>query len=79
MSPEYLTREEVPADVIEKEEYIIKEQIKAEGKPEEIAEKMLAGRLNKNLFEQVALLEQKYVKENKETVAEYLKIYKYRS
>lgn len=73
MSPEYLTREEVPADVIEKEEYIIKEQIKAEGKPEEIAEKMLAGRLNKNLFEQVVLLEQKYVKENKETVAEYLK------
>lgn len=73
MSPEYLTREEVPADVIEKEEYIIKEQIKAEGKPEGIAEKMLAGRLNKNLFEQVVLLEQKYVKENKETVAEYLK------
>ncbi len=73
MAPEYLNKEEVPADVIAKEENIIREQIREEGKPAEIAEKMLSGRLHKNLYEQVVLLEQKYVKENKETVAEYLK------
>lgn len=73
MAPEFLSREEVPAEKIEKEKEILREQIKEEGKPAEIAEKMLTGRLNKNLFEQVVLLEQKYVKENKETVAEYLK------
>ena len=73
MDPKYLTRDEVPHEEVEKESEIIREQIKAEGKPAEIAEKMLTGRLNKNLFEQVVLLEQKYVKENKETVGEYLK------
>lgn len=73
MNPEFLTREEIPADRVEKEKAILMEQIKGEGKPEEIAHKMLDGRLNKNLFEQVVLLNQKYVKENKETVAEYLK------
>lgn len=73
MDPKYLTRDEVPHEEVEKESEIIREQIKAEGKPAEIAEKMLTGRLNKNLFEQVVLLEQKYVKENKETVEEYLK------
>lgn len=73
MDPKYLTRDEVPHEEVEKESKIIREQIKEEGKPAEIAEKMLTGRLNKNLFEQVVLLEQKYVKENKETVEEYLK------
>ena len=59
--PEYSSREEVPADVLAKEEEIIKAQAVNEGKPEAIAEKMVAGRIQK-FYKEVCILEQEFVK-----------------
>lgn len=71
-SPPYLSREDVPADVIEKEKEILKVQAMNEGKPEAIAEKMVAGRINK-FYEQNCLLDQKFVRDDKITVGQYIK------
>lgn len=76
LSPKYISTDEVPEDYKEHEKEILMAQAKNdpknEGKPENIIEKMIIGRLNKELKE-VCLLEQEYVKaENKETVAKYL-------
>ncbi len=59
--PEYSSREEVPAEVLAKEEEIIKAQTVNEGKPEAIAEKMVAGRIQK-FYKEVCILEQEFVK-----------------
>lgn len=72
MSPVYIKRDDVPADVLEKEREIIKEQAINEGKPADIAEKMVAGRINK-FYKEVCLLEQEYVKDSDMTVETYLK------
>ena len=58
----YLNREEVPADIIEKEKEILKAQAINEGKPAEIAEKMVNGRINK-FYQENCLLEQSFVKD----------------
>lgn len=76
MSPKYLSSEDVPQDYKDNEMKILKEQAKNDpknaNKPDNIIEKMLMGRLNKELKE-ICLLEQEYVKaENKETVAKYV-------
>lgn len=71
-SPEYISREDVPADVIEKEKEILKTQAMNEGKPENIADKMVVGRLNK-FYEQNCLLDQKFVKDDKISVGQYIK------
>lgn len=60
-APEYVSREEVPAEVVAKEKEIELEKIEAEGKPAEIAEKIVEGKLNK-FYEQVCLLEQPFIK-----------------
>lgn len=59
--PEYVSREEVPDDVIEKEKRILTAQAKNEGKPEKIIEKMVQGRLEK-YFKEICLLEQPFIK-----------------
>ena len=59
--PEYSSREEVPADILAKEQEIIKAQAVNEGKPEAIAEKMVAGRIQK-FYKEVCILEQEFVK-----------------
>ncbi len=76
LNPKYVSTEEVPEDYKEHEKAILIAQAKNDpknaNKPENIIEKMITGRLNKELKE-VCLLEQEYVKaENKETVAQYL-------
>ena len=70
--PLYITRDEVPSDVIEHEKEIIKEQAINEGKKPEIAEKMVNGRINK-YYSEVCLLEQEYVKDPDVTVGDYVK------
>ncbi len=65
--PEYLSREEVPADKVEKEMEILKAQAMNEGKPAEIAEKMVMGRIGK-FYGEVCLLEQPFVKDSDITV-----------
>ena len=70
-NPQYISREEVPQEVIEKEKEILKAQALNEGKPEHIAEKMVAGRLEK-FYKEVCLLEQPFVKDPDRTVKDVL-------
>ncbi|MDY2987645.1 MAG: translation elongation factor Ts [Peptoniphilus sp.] len=62
VNPKYVTREEVPQDVLEHEKKVLTEQALNEGKPEKIVEKMVAGRLEK-FYEEIVLLDQKFIKD----------------
>lgn len=66
-NPEYLSRDDVPADAVEAERRIVTEISKNEGKPEAALPKIVEGRVNAYL-KQVALLEQDYAKDNKLSV-----------
>ena len=72
MNPTALNRDSIPAEVVEREAKIIKEQVMAEGKPEDIAEKMVTGRLNK-FYKEVCLVEQAFIKDSGMSVADYVK------
>lgn len=67
MRPQYLTREEVPSEIVEKEREIAEQTSREEGKPEQAIAKITEGRLN-GFFKDVVLLEQPSVTENKKTV-----------
>lgn len=71
MKPVGVTRNDVPADTIEKELEIAKEQLINEGKPVEIAEKAAQGKLRR-FYEESVLLEQKFVKDGGLSVKQYL-------
>jgi elongation factor Ts len=71
MSPRFVDRSYVSAEFIEKEKEILMQQAINEGKPANIAEKMVQGRLNKGLKE-MCLLDQEYVKNGDQNVAQYL-------
>lgn len=60
--PSFVKREDVPAEVIEKEKAILRAQALNEGKPEKIVDKMVSGRLEK-FFREVCLLEQPFIKD----------------
>ena len=70
-APEYLTREDVPAEAVEKERAIVEQITREEGKPEAALPKIVEGRLGA-YFKQVALLEQDYAKDNKLSVGKVL-------
>jgi elongation factor Ts len=70
-NPEYLAKEDVPADAVEAERKIVTEISKNEGKPEAALPKIVEGRVNA-FFKQVALLEQDYAKDNKLSVSKVL-------
>ena len=72
MRPLYMTRDEVPAEVLDHEKEIIKEQAINEGKPAEIAEKMVTGRINK-YYKEVCLFEQEFIKDSDKSVEQYVK------
>lgn len=72
INPKYVTREDVSQEVRDHELSVLTEQAKNEGKPENIVEKMVQGRLNKWLAE-ISLVDQPYVKDQDKTVGEYLK------
>lgn len=72
MNPTYVHRKEVPESVIAKEKEILSEQIAAEGKKPEIAEKIVTGRLEK-YYGDACLLEQSYVKDSAKTIQEVLR------
>jgi elongation factor Ts len=67
-NPEYLSREDVPAEAVEAERKIVTEISKNEGKPEAALPKIVDGRVNA-FFKQVALLEQDYAKDNKLSIS----------
>ncbi len=72
LSPRYVRREEVPTDAIEKEKEILKAQAINEGKPANIAEKMVVGRIEK-YYNEICLLEQPFIKDSDKTVEQVLK------
>ena len=72
MAPVCVTRENVPVDLVEHESKVIKEQVMNEGKPAEIAEKMVVGRLNK-FYKEICLEEQEFIKDSSVTVGNYVK------
>ena len=71
MRPKYLTREEVPADVVATERHVAEETTRAEGKPEAALPKIVEGRLN-GFFKDATLLGQPYALDNKKSVQKIL-------
>lgn len=71
MRPEYVRKEQVPEEQVEHEKKILTEQAIAEGKPANIAEKMVMGRINK-FYKEICLEEQEFVKDNSVSVAKYV-------
>ena len=72
MNPKYVDRDSVPGSVIEEESKVLKEQAINEGKPADIAEKMVQGRINK-YYKDIVITEQEFVKNPDVTVGTYLK------
>lgn len=66
-NPPYLTKEDVPADILEGEKDILRKQALKEGKPEKVIEKIIEGRIEK-FYKENCLLEQIYVKDEEKTV-----------
>jgi len=71
LAPKYLDESEVPADVLEHEKKVLTEQALNEGKPVNIVEKMIVGRINKFL-EEITVVNQKFVKDDSFTVEKFL-------
>jgi elongation factor Ts len=67
MRPQYLTRDEVPADVVAKEREIAEATAREEGKPEQALPKIIEGRVN-GFFKDVVLLDQPSVQDSKKNV-----------
>ena len=72
MKPKYVFVEDVPAEVLEEEKKVLKEQAMNEGKPAEIAEKMVAGRINK-FYKEICLTKQAFIKDGDIDVETYVK------
>jgi len=70
-SPQYVRREEVPTDALEREKDIYRAKARETGKPENIIEKIIEGQINK-FYADICLLEQAYVKDPDKTVQTYL-------
>ncbi len=68
-APTYISRDEVPNDAIEREKKVQLARVMEEGKPQHIAEKIVAGRMGK-FYEEQCLLDQTFVKDDKKTVGE---------
>ena len=71
LAPKYLDESEVPADVLEHEKKVLTEQALNEGKPANIVENMIVGRINKFL-EEITVVKQKFVKDDSFTVEKFV-------
>lgn len=71
-NPDYLNPEDVPADVVEKEKVVYKEEVIASGKPAEHADKIVEGKLNK-FYEGICLNKQAFVKDPATSIEELTK------
>lgn len=72
MRPQYLSKEDVPTEIVEAEKKFLTEEAIKEGKPTEIAEKMVIGRINK-FFKDICLVNQPFIKDNDIDVETYVK------
>jgi len=70
--PKFIRREDVTADVLEREKDIARTRAKNDGKPEKMLDKIVEGRLNK-FYEEICLLDQPFIKENTVTVHDIIK------
>ena len=72
LNTSYLNKDEVPAEVIEHEKEVMRQQVINEGKPAAIADKIVMGKINK-YYKENCLVDQEFVKDSKLTVAQYTK------
>lgn len=72
MNPTYVTEADIPAEEIERVRKEATDRVVAEGKPAEIAEKIVDGQVKKHFAEKV-LMQQTYIKDDKQTVADFIK------
>ena len=70
-NPTYLNREEVPAEILDKEREILRAQALNEGKPEKIVDRMVEGRVEK-FYKENCLVDQPFVKDPDKTIAQYV-------
>ena len=70
-NPAYLNREEVPAEILDKEREILRAQALNEGKPEKIVDRMVEGRVEK-YYKDNCLVDQPFVKDHNMTIAQYV-------
>jgi elongation factor Ts len=71
LAPEYVQREDVPEAVVQAERSLQKRRAMDEGKPENVAEKIVEGRMNK-FFEEIVLLEQPFIMDDSKTISQLL-------
>lgn len=71
MAPVALDKDDVSTEMLERELEIAREQIRAEGKPEDMVEKIAQGKVNK-FYKESTLLNQEFIKDNKQTIRQYL-------
>jgi len=70
-NPKYLAPEEIPAEILDEEKSIVREQFKDSKKPAEVVEKIVQGKLNK-FYEEVCLIEQPFIKDDKMTIKQLI-------
>jgi elongation factor Ts len=70
-SPQYVQREEVPAEIVEAEKEIFSDQARKTGKPDNVIEKIVTGKIDK-FYSEICLLEQAFVKDPDKTIQEIL-------
>lgn len=70
LNTQYLTENDVPAEVIEHEKEVMRQQVINEGKPEKIADKIVMGKIGK-FYKENCLVDQEFVKDNKQTIKQY--------
>lgn len=71
MNPKYISKDEIPVEILEKEKEIYRAQLKNTGKPDKIIEKIVEGKLNK-FYIDVCLLNQNFFKEDKKTIGDLI-------
>jgi elongation factor Ts len=71
-NPIYVNREDIPKNIIEKEKEIYKSQVEDDKKPPQIVDKIVTGKLEKNFFEKVCLLEQPFIRDDKKTIKDVI-------
>ncbi len=71
-APLYVSKEDVPPEVIEKEKMIYREQVTAEGKPEKVMERIVVAKLE-NFYKTNCLMESVYIRDQSKTIADLLK------
>lgn len=70
-SPEYVSRDDVPAEVVEEEEEVYRKQAKEEGKPDHVIDDIVEGKMDK-YYGEICLLEQESVKDTDKTIEEIM-------